>query len=54
MTQLFVPLHLPAKQAQAFLERELAHREVISVKVLDRSMVIEHEPLPKSTHQIGF
>lgn len=55
MTQLLVPLHLPAKQAQAFLERELRYREVVSVKVLDRSMVIEHErvkALPENC--IGF
>ena len=55
MTTLLVPLHLPAKQAQSFLERELRHREVLSVKVLDRSMVIEHEridPLPDNS--IGF
>lgn len=45
MTTLHVPLHLPAKQAEAFLQRELSHREVQSVKIDQQinCMVIEHE-----------
>lgn len=43
MALLFVPLSLPAPMAEAVLLRELRHREVLTVKVCGRSMVIEHE-----------
>lgn len=42
MTTLYVPLHLPAPQAQRFLERELRYREVDHVEIRDNLMVIEH------------
>jgi len=51
MTTLYVPLHLPAHQAEDFLRRELGHREVQSVK-LDpdlNSMVIVHDRKPPET-----
>lgn len=51
MTVLYVPLHLPVRQAEDFLRRELGHREVTSVK-LDHdlnSMVIEHDRKPPET-----
>lgn len=44
MTTLYVPLHLPTHQAEAFLNRELRYREVESVKVRGNLMVIEHHP----------
>lgn len=51
MTMLYVPLHLPVRQAEDFLRRELGHREVESVKI-DRktnSLVISHERKPPAT-----
>lgn len=57
MTTLHVPLHLPAKQAEAFLNRELGHREVTSVHVDHQlnCMVVEHERKSDEPPQsIGF
>lgn len=45
MTVLHVPLHLPVAQAQSFLATELAYRSVVSVKVKDNLLIIEHEYL---------
>jgi hypothetical protein len=57
MTTLHVPLHLPAKQAEAFLYRELSHREVLSTKVDHETncLVVEHERKSYEPPQsIGF
>lgn len=53
MTTLHVPLHLPVGQIHRFLNRELKHREVLSVKVLKDELVIEHERKPLE-NSIGF
>lgn len=45
MTTLYIPLHLPVPQAEAFLNRELRYRRVTSFKVSDPFLVIEHERL---------
>ncbi len=45
MTTLYVPGHLPAIQAQRFLDRELKYRRVLSVKVKDHGVEITHESI---------
>ena len=50
MTTLYVPLHLPVHQADRFLQRELGHRDVQSVKVIKGELVISHERMPREPY----
>jgi hypothetical protein len=45
MSTLLVPIHLPIKQTKGMVERELRFRNVLSVKVGQTFMEIEHEPM---------
>lgn len=45
MATLDVPLHLPVRQSEGFLRRELRFSHVTSVKLCGTFMRIEHEKM---------
>jgi len=44
MRTLTIPLHMPVKAMERFMHLELRSRNIVSVKVGEKSMIVTHEP----------